>query len=117
MSRRTSIAPPPVTTSPFFIARFTTMMASCKLRSTSSMNCSAPPLRIKVQVFALGQSSNTLYLSPPICLSSKVRSGYTTCAEDIPIGEPLRRQIPNGEFAQNDLSASLFDKLEFAVDD
>ena len=38
------------------------MMASCKDRSVSSMNCSEPPLRISVQVLAWWQPVNTLYL-------------------------------------------------------
>jgi hypothetical protein len=37
--RHTSIAPPPATTVEFFIALLTIMIASCKLRSASSMNC------------------------------------------------------------------------------
>merc|ERR1719494_1443457 len=43
-----SMAPPPATTESFCIARLTIMMASCRDRSVSSMNCSAPPRRIIV---------------------------------------------------------------------
>lgn len=44
------------------IALLTIMMASCRDRSVSSMNCSAPPRRIIVQVFAFGQPVKKLYL-------------------------------------------------------
>jgi len=47
------------------------MIASCKLLSTSAINCSAPPLKIRVQVFVAEQPSKRLNLSPPICFSSK----------------------------------------------
>ena len=66
----TSQAPPPATMLLFRIARFTIIIASCKLRSTSAMNCSAPPLRTKVHVLAAGHPSKKLNLSPPICRSS-----------------------------------------------
>jgi len=62
----TSQAPPPATIWLFLIARLTIIMASCNERSTSAINCSAPPRRIRVQVFATGQPSKRLYLSPPI---------------------------------------------------
>ena len=55
----------------FTMARLTIMIASCRLRSTSAMNCSAPPLRTRVHVFAAGQPSKKLNRSPPICRSSK----------------------------------------------
>ena len=61
------MAPPPGTTDLFFMARLTIMMASCKLRSASSMNCSEPPLSTMVAVRALGQPLNRLYLSAPTC--------------------------------------------------
>ena len=60
-----SMAPPPATTASFFIARLTIMMASCNERSVSSMNCSAPPRRMSVQVLLLGTPVKKLYLSPP----------------------------------------------------
>lgn len=66
----TSQAPPPATIFLFTIARLTIMIASCRLRSTSAMNCSAPPLRTSVHVFAAGQPSKKLNRSPPICRSS-----------------------------------------------
>lgn len=44
------------------IALLTIMMASWRDRSVSSMNCSAPPRRIIVQVFAFGQPVKKLYL-------------------------------------------------------
>ena len=68
--RFTSHAPPPATMFLFTIARLTIMMASCRLRSTSAMNCSAPPLSTSVQVFAAGHPSKKLNRSPPICRSS-----------------------------------------------
>ncbi len=40
----------------------TIMMASCSDRSVSSVNCSAPPLRMMVHVFAFGQPLKKLYL-------------------------------------------------------
>lgn len=40
----------------------TIMMASCRDRSVSSMNCSAPPRRIIVHVLAFGQPVKRLYL-------------------------------------------------------
>lgn len=46
------------------MALLTIMMASCRDRSVSSMNCSAPPRRMMVQVFALGQPVKKLYLYP-----------------------------------------------------
>jgi len=52
-------------------ARRTTWTASFKLRSTSLMNCSAPPRSTSVHVRALGQPSNRLYRSAPIWRSSK----------------------------------------------
>ena len=57
-----SMAPPPATTASFLIARLTIMMASWRDRSVSSMNCSAPPRNIIVQVWAWGQPVNKLYL-------------------------------------------------------
>jgi chaperonin GroEL (HSP60 family) len=42
-ARLTSAAPPPATIVLFLIARLTIMIASCKLLSTSAINCSAPP--------------------------------------------------------------------------
>ncbi|SGY78714.1 BQ5605_C008g04922 [Microbotryum silenes-dioicae] len=68
----TSVAPPPATTWLFLIALLTIMMASCKLLSTSEMNCSAPPLNNNVHVWALTQPSKRLNLSPPICFSSNL---------------------------------------------
>ena len=44
------------------MARRTIMMASCSDRSVSSMNCSAPPLRMMVHVLAFGQPLKKLYL-------------------------------------------------------
>lgn len=44
----------PATTASFLMVRLTIMMASCNDRSVSSRNCSAPPLRISVHVFAAG---------------------------------------------------------------
>lgn len=52
----------PATTASFFMALLTIMIASWRDLSVSSMNCSAPPLRIMVQVFAWGQPVNKLYL-------------------------------------------------------
>ena len=49
------------------IALLTIMMASCRDRSVSSMNCSAPPRRITVQVFAFGQPVKKLYLPMAQC--------------------------------------------------
>ena len=49
------------------IALLTIMMASCRERSVSSMNCSAPPRRIIVQVFAFGQPVKKLYLPRAQC--------------------------------------------------
>lgn len=46
------------------MALLTIMMASCRDRSVSSMNCSAPPRRMMVHVFALGQPVKKLYLYP-----------------------------------------------------
>ena len=62
----TSHAPPPATMLRFRMARLTIIMASWRLRSTSAMNCSAPPLRTRVHVFAAGHPSKKLNLSPPI---------------------------------------------------
>ena len=70
--RPTSHAPPPATIVLFWMARFTIIIASCRLLSTSAMNCSAPPRRTKVQVLAAGQSSKKLNRSPPICFSSNL---------------------------------------------
>lgn len=50
------------TAQPTLIALRTIMMASCSERSVSSMNCSAPPLRMMVHVFAFGQPLKKLYL-------------------------------------------------------
>lgn len=44
------------------MALLTIMMASCRERSVSSMNCSAPPRRMMVHVLALGQPVKKLYL-------------------------------------------------------
>lgn len=74
----TSQAPPPATIFLFRIARFTIMIASCRLLSTSAMNCSAPPLSTKVHVFAAGHPSKKLNRSPPICRSSN-RSQLPKC--------------------------------------
>lgn len=71
LKRVTSHAPPPATMLWFLIALLTIMIASCRLLSTSAMNCSAPPLNTSVQVLAAGQSSKKLNRSPPICRSSK----------------------------------------------
>lgn len=46
------------------MALLTIMMASCRDRSVSSINCSAPPRRMIVQVLALGQPVKKLYLHP-----------------------------------------------------
>ena len=62
-----SMAPPPGTTDAFFTALRTIMMASCKERSASSMNCSDPPLKTMVAVLALGHPVNRLYRSAPTC--------------------------------------------------
>jgi hypothetical protein len=43
--------------------------------------------------------------------SSKVSSRNTPSAKDVPIGKPLSSQIPDGELAQHDLRARLFDFL------
>ena len=75
----TSQAPPPATIFLFLIARLTIIIASCRLRSTSAMNCSAPPLSTRVHVFALGQPSKKLKRSPPIWRSSK-RSHVPRCS-------------------------------------
>lgn len=56
----------PATTASFFMALLTIMMASWRDLSVSSMNCSAPPLRIMVQVLAWGQPVNKLYLKKRI---------------------------------------------------
>ena len=74
----TSQAPPPATMLLFRIARLTIIMASCRLLSTSAMNCSAPPRNTKVQVLAAGQPSKKLNLSPPIWRSSN-RSQVPRC--------------------------------------
>mmetsp|Transcript_45718 Transcript_45718/g.74573 ORF Transcript_45718/g.74573 Transcript_45718/m.74573 type:complete len:229 (+) Transcript_45718:458-1144(+) len=65
-----SIAPPPGTTALYLRALLTTMIASCRERSASSINCSAPPLRITVADLASGHPVKRLYRSEPICLSS-----------------------------------------------
>ena len=62
-----SMAPPPGTTDAFFTARRTIMIASCKDRSASSMNCSDPPLKTMVAVLALGHPVKRLYRSAPTC--------------------------------------------------
>ena len=76
-----SMAPPPATIESFFTARRTIMMASCNERSTSSMNCSAPPRRIIVAVLARGQPVKMLYRSEPICISSRTSHVPNTCAD------------------------------------
>lgn len=76
--QHTSHAPPPATMLLFRIARLTIMMASCKLRSTSAMNCSAPPRKTRVQVLAAGHPSKKLNRSPPIWRSSN-RSQVPRC--------------------------------------
>lgn len=48
----------------------TIIMASCSDRSVSSINCSAPPLRIMVHVLALGQPLKKLYLEK--CISTRL---------------------------------------------
>ena len=77
--RRTSHAPPPATMLRFRMARLTIMIASWRLRSTSAMNCSAPPLKTRVHVFAAGHPSKKLNLSPPIWRSSN-RSQVPKCS-------------------------------------
>lgn len=47
---------------PTLMALRTIMMASCSDRSVSSVNCSAPPLRMMVHVCAFGQPLKKLYL-------------------------------------------------------
>ena len=61
------MAPPPATTAEFFIARRTIMMASCRLRSASSMNWSLPPRSTIVAVRARGHPLNRLKRSAPTC--------------------------------------------------
>jgi len=46
-------------------------MASCTDLSASSINCSAPPLIIRVEDLDLMHLLKILYLSAPICFSSK----------------------------------------------
>mmetsp|Transcript_39318 Transcript_39318/g.84176 ORF Transcript_39318/g.84176 Transcript_39318/m.84176 type:complete len:208 (-) Transcript_39318:120-743(-) len=65
-----STAPPPGTMAAFFTARLTIMMASCMDRWASSMNCSAPPRRTMVAVFARGQPVKRLKRSLPTWRSS-----------------------------------------------
>lgn len=55
----------PATTESFLMARLTIIMASCRDLSVSSMNCSAPPRMMMVQVLALGQPRKMLYLQNP----------------------------------------------------
>lgn len=74
----TSQAPPPATIFRFRTARLTIIMASCRLRSTSAINCSAPPRKTSVHVFAAGHPSKKLNRSPPICRSSN-RSHVPRC--------------------------------------
>lgn len=64
-----SVAPPPATT--LFVLKhlLTIIMASLSDLYASLMNCSAPPLKMMVADLVLGQSSNKLYLSAPICFS------------------------------------------------
>lgn len=61
------------------MALLTIMMASWRDLSVSSMNCSAPPLRIMVQVLAWGQPVNKLYLKKRIrfydTIQKKAESG------------------------------------------
>ena len=52
----------PATTASFLIALLTIIIASCNDLSVSSMNCSAPPRRMMVQVLAWGHPVNKLYL-------------------------------------------------------
>lgn len=65
-----SVAPPPATMEELRRARLTIMMASWRERSTSAMNCSAPPRRRRVHVLAWGQSEKRLKRSEPIWRSS-----------------------------------------------
>ena len=87
----TSQAPPPATTFRFLIALFTIMIASCRLLSTSAMNCSAPPLKTSVHVLAAGHPSKKLKRSPPICRSSK-RSQVPRCCGWI--SEQVEEMLP-----------------------
>jgi len=66
-----SIAPAPGTTAVAFMHLFTTITASCKDLSASSINYSAPPLKIIVDDFDWKHVSKMLYLSAPIYFSSK----------------------------------------------
>ena len=49
----------------------TIIMASCRDLSVSSINCSAPPRKIIVQVLVFGTPVKKLNLSPPTWVSSK----------------------------------------------
>ena len=57
-----------------FRARLTIIIASCKERSVSSINCSAPPRNINVTVFALGQPLKRLYLKKYKIKTVKIHS-------------------------------------------
>merc|ERR1719154_91085 len=54
-SKALAMAPPPATMESFFMALLTIMIESWRLLSVSSMNCSAPPLRMMVHEVDLGQ--------------------------------------------------------------
>ncbi|KAF3836929.1 hypothetical protein F7725_004393, partial [Dissostichus mawsoni] len=62
----------------------TIMMASCSDRSVSSVNCSAPPLRMMVQVFALGQPLRKLYLQKQTGWNRSLSAKY--CVATSPMG-------------------------------
>mmetsp|Transcript_46881 Transcript_46881/g.95516 ORF Transcript_46881/g.95516 Transcript_46881/m.95516 type:complete len:301 (-) Transcript_46881:957-1859(-) len=79
-----SVAPPPATMVLLRKQFFTIISESCRERSVSSMNCSAPPRRTMVAVFASGQPVNRLYRSAPTCFSSNSAhsprtSGFRPC--------------------------------------
>jgi len=79
-----SIAPPPATILVAFIYLLTIIIESLRDLSASAINCSAPPLRTKVQDIAFGHSVKTLKRSAPICLSSKFPTNPRT-SEVIPL--------------------------------
>lgn len=70
----------------------TIMMASCSDRSVSSVNCSAPPLRMMVHVLAFGHPLKKLYLrAHEPCVSTEPLSGFAPRAalSDLPLSANL----------------------------
>lgn len=75
LDRRRDTNKPSCTRPPTLMALRTIMMASCSDRSVSSVNCSAPPLRMMVHVFAFGQPLKKLYLQTDIVAVSQSEPG------------------------------------------